>query len=396
MSGSTPPRPNCVFFLGAGFSANYGQPVMSNFKWRADARRAERSAAIEKKGSTEGVSADFILDCYKAFNAFHDERQKYPNPMKLDWGNIEHLLTQAEFLKDLGLPPEGLCEQIKWVIQDVYQKDYWDKRPDRLPSFLQMTRDSGYQPVILTTNYDVICEMTLGREKYHYPGFDIDKGDFAKYTGANGSNLNPDATPIIKIHGSVNWLEHQNHECAAFVDLKSRDETKYKFMTREFDYETCRKDVARFFDNEDKWPEVLPLIVPPLMGKHSEREVIKHQWRAAIDALSNATHVFVIGYSFPVTDVFMSRLWAEAFRSHQSLSKVRVVIVNRECRTCGQQRRSELFQSEFLTNQVRYIQCQTAAFLKYWNSLKDYKGHFINSNFVDGGISDDGCFSPAG
>lgn len=121
-------RGNCVFLLGAGFSANYGQPVMRDFRSRAAARWRDRLEA-------NGID-DSIVQYYDAFQRFYSERTQHRTAMNLDWDNIEHLLTQAELLEDIKLGDnyDGLCNSIKWVIQDVYQKDYADKRDEeRLP-----------------------------------------------------------------------------------------------------------------------------------------------------------------------------------------------------------------------------------------------------------------------
>src|SRR5690242_8352832 len=73
-----------------------------------------------------------------------------------------------------------------------------------------------------------------------------------------------------------------------------------------------------------------PAIIPPMLGKASVSPVISSQWRAAIQALSAARQIWIIGYSFPETDTFMPRLLSQGLQANQDLESI--AIINKEKR----------------------------------------------------------------
>ena len=62
-----------------------------------------------------------------------------------------------------------------------------------------------------------------------------------------------------------------------------------------------------------------------MLGKSAVHEVIASQWRAAVKALDRAKKLFIVGYSFPETDVFMTRLLAEGLKHNEGLEEVTIV-----------------------------------------------------------------------
>ncbi|OWY70458.1 hypothetical protein B7486_16905 [cyanobacterium TDX16] len=66
-----------------------------------------------------------------------------------------------------------------------------------------------------------------------------------------------------------------------------------------------------------------PLIVPPMLSKSVEGPFIfETQWRRAVNAIKNSEAIVFAGYSFPETDVFMTRLLAEGISANPRLQKV--------------------------------------------------------------------------
>ncbi len=70
---------------------------------------------------------------------------------------------------------------------------------------------------------------------------------------------------------------------------------------------------------------VRPAIIPPLLGKGLVASSIARQWTAAIFALKRARYLVIIGYSFPSTDTFMTRLLSEGLHANDDLKHVIVV-----------------------------------------------------------------------
>jgi hypothetical protein len=62
-----------------------------------------------------------------------------------------------------------------------------------------------------------------------------------------------------------------------------------------------------------------------MLGKSSNDRLFALQWEAAIKAISNAAQIWVMGYSFPITDAFMSRLLTEGIMSNQDFRRLTVV-----------------------------------------------------------------------
>jgi len=179
----------CVFLLGAGFSADYKQPVMSKFMQRA--RRRYSSRIDEGKKDRD---KDSLLQRYKGLFDFTNKLRNAASIMTLNWENLEHLYTQADLLKTAGLEDgQRLCDDIRWAIWNVYQKDYSDSLVP-LSCTIQKINESTIRPVIITTNYDTVCEKSLQNSPgYYYHGFEIptEDNDFAKAPKKkNKSNLN--------------------------------------------------------------------------------------------------------------------------------------------------------------------------------------------------------------
>jgi len=56
--------------------------------------------------------------------------------------------------------------------------------------------------------------------------------------------------------------------------------------------------------------EARPVIVPPSWNKSDYHQTLSQVWARAADHLSEARHIFVIGYSLPETDSFFRHLYA--------------------------------------------------------------------------------------
>ncbi len=66
-----------------------------------------------------------------------------------------------------------------------------------------------------------------------------------------------------------------------------------------------------------------------MLGKSAVHEVIASQWRAAVKALARAKQLFIVGYSFPETDVFMTRLLAEGLKYNEGLEEITIVDITK-------------------------------------------------------------------
>jgi hypothetical protein len=339
-----------VLLLGAGFSAPWGLPVMKDFMSRARRLYFEHERDLESGGDTH---SEHFAGCYREMFRFHSECQAASWMFNRDWDNIEELYTQADLLR-LSTQSDSAkqrCEQIAWSIWDVYRMT-----PPSLPhpmnaipppmadviSYAKTER--GLQPVVVTTNYDVQCEIGIDvgksaslpiTNRYYYHGFEApwQQSDprFLKQTDDDvvippGAlpGREERAVPIVKLHGSVNWFDCGGESWVASKEIGDQGQSITGINEEEF-------SVGRFLDavrsqvGRNQRTTVSPAIVPPMLGKSSVARVIAKQWNKAIEYLGQAREIMVIGYSFPDTDTFMLRLLTEGLKQNHDLDSFTIV-----------------------------------------------------------------------
>ena len=198
---------------------------------------------------------------------------------------------------------------------------------------------AGLHPVIITTNYDLVCESQLNVPSSIGPG---DRNDavpwyYRVFVQANrwfaprrdrhaqsvpfsGPGVDK-RVPIIKLHGSVNWLRLEG------TWLSDERVENSSLGTPQGD--VLDRLATRFWrHNPTARPDELhyePGIIPPMLGKARIEELFTQQWAAAIDAIHRSSQIWVIGYSFPRTDTFMSRLLAEGLGAKHDFRRLNVV-----------------------------------------------------------------------
>lgn len=154
---------------------------------------------------------------------------------------------------------------------------------------------------LVTTNYDLglerVIEDLYGQNSYYYPGFE-DRPQVEV------------AIPILKLHGSINWLE----------DRGSIDNSGFKNSSRQ----SIKKDVLNEltihplsspheFTLQSKGKKYTPIMVPFFRQKSMWYEINKHWWGDNFDELwkicyeyiSGADQILFWGYSLPTADYHM-------------------------------------------------------------------------------------------
>lgn len=142
---------------------------------------------------------------------------------------------------------------------------------------------------IVSFNYDDLIERSLVRigNKYHY-------GLKRPHDVDNNANYSSDGVAVLKLHGSVNW---------AYPRERGRKFTIFK------DYESVRSN------------GLVPEIVPPTWNK-AIADRLAEVWFEAIDKLTTATKVVVIGFSIPRTDMHFKYLLAAGMKDNLSLREI--------------------------------------------------------------------------
>ena len=368
-----------VFLLGAGASASYGLPVMAGFLDQAR-RRAFDVYENHSQFATE-------RNWYQSLLKFHSRCLTSSWAFNRNWDNLEEIYTQADLCRIAGIDHRDqeshkLCEDIAWAIWDVYRRD--QELPDHSIAFpLLKVMEEGLQPVIVTTNYDLVAERAIWESRkmphasiqlsFKYPGFSSPTAPlFGKLTDWDETQAyaydlskakNHVETPLIKLHGSVNWFSSKDHH-SVYYDLGPALASGKRIALNEdlpFDRLESLVNAKKLLEEQDRFVGKLkPTIVPPTLGKSSDIPLITCQWLHAIEYLSRARQIWIIGYSFPETDTFMTRLLTQGVQHNRDLEFIKVV--NTESASRFRPRLEAIFNATFLANRVEYLQMDAVQF----------------------------------
>jgi NAD-dependent SIR2 family protein deacetylase len=297
---------NVVFILGAGASADGGAPLMGNFLDVAD--RLLLSGEVKQKEE----HFQTVRSAIGALQAVHSKAQ-------LDLINVESVFNAFVMAKVLGKFPgqgnfsgEKLEKSIKQLIATTLEHTQKFRvqsstvmPPRSYEAFARLLYDiknrglPGRSVAVLTFNYDVGADLALHRLNLG-PAYGLDDSDMAE------------RVPLLKLHGSLNWANCT--QCRKVVPWHLRDMLA-GVSVRTTDSEEIRFDVwsghfTRFRHCDNAVEHELPFIVPPTWNKSDHHQTIAPVWKRAALELSDAEHIFVIGYSLPETDGFFRTLYA--------------------------------------------------------------------------------------
>lgn len=299
---------NVVFILGAGASKKAGAPLMADFlDVASDLLRS--NAVQEKRAEFERVFA-----AIGALQSVHSKAQ-------LDLNNIESIFTVLELGKIIQRIPSLASEAIPQTISALKElivktlevkmmfptngRNVGVPRPyEAFATLLRHLRNDAHpnQTVsVITFNYDIGADMAMFRAGLG-PDYVIDKPDNVQAP-----------VQLLKLHGSLNWatetvgrrirplhlssyFQHYNYQgfgepSGTFVPIGSQLVEYFgRFASTKVDSE--------------------PVIVPPSWNKADYHNALSEVWSSAARHLSEAEHIFVIGYSLPETDSFFRHLYA--------------------------------------------------------------------------------------
>ncbi|MFC1933051.1 hypothetical protein ACFLXU_05445 [Chloroflexota bacterium] len=292
-----------VFVLGAGASVHCGIPLMKDF--------IRVSADLFKAGEVEEAKADFEL----VLDAIGKLRGMIPKA-NLDLRNIEIVYTAFEMGQLLERLPgidnvetiESLAPSMRKLIGHTleHQMKLYDRGETKAPiayhqfsGILDRLIQNKTDFSVITFNYDLGLDYSLYAKKI---AIDYGIGDIP-LTGKKQVNL-------FKLHGSLNWGRCTNDDCEKLTAYRGFQNTTYcpneKSSTlpvlsrlKTMKCEKCGSSI-----HED------PVLIPPTWNKTSFHSQIEQVWRGAANALKDAEHIFVLGYSLPDTDWFFDYLFA--------------------------------------------------------------------------------------
>lgn len=271
-------RRECVYVIGAGFSAGLGFPLTSDLL----VRLWDRIDDPLKKRLRQVITFHHPGFNPKRFSSFP---------------NVEQLLSEMlvnEELFDASRQYEGRFTKaaLSKLQSDLLLKigDWFheiskgvDASGPKVP-WLQEFRDriERENAAIISFNWDLILDEL-------FFGGSVDE---TSYGFANGQREGP---ILLKPHGSLNWFEetqgrYLKDKKRALIFEGNTEQRVYAFREPRAPVSSS----GRIYT---------PLIVPPVYLKNFESPVFQTLWKNCTAALSTAREVVFLGYSMPAADL---------------------------------------------------------------------------------------------
>ena len=308
MSNAIPLRnDHCVYVLGAGYSVARGLPLISSFL------NLMRDAALWCEGAGRASEASAIHDVLR----FRLDAAAAAYRVPIDLENIEELFSLASaadpriansvklsiaatiaYCEHANPVPQLHFSRTNLGVNDLDTFSVPDSLPDGAARKIDLYTALGIRILqlqsadrtsIISFNYDDLVEQAIVRlgGRYYY-GF---KG---KHEIEDGVPYSPDGVAILKLHGSINW---------AYPGVQGKKFTIYK------SYESLYEK------------GLTPQIVPPTWNK-TIADRLAEVWSTAIERLSTATKIIIIGFSMPKTDQHFKYLLAAGMKNNLSLREI--------------------------------------------------------------------------
>ena len=293
---------NDVFFLGAGFSIALTDFGEKRNRYPSLSKLTEKVLEIPRKQELQ-IHLDEISDRYV------DDIERLLTYLSVDlpWQDQQtRYLNKALYfelvknIREVFTQLEEQCEYKEDVAKDFAGYVFQNKIP------------------IVTLNYDTLLEKISfsGQGKgyqqsnsyrgfYKQPIADLSSRVVGKhgywathYDDQDGKQL----SPIYKLHGSINWL------------WSATNPSEPIYCASGSENENLRKGLFEY-------------IIPPVLDKSGlyDHNIIKSIWNDAFDALKNAKRIFIVGFSFPATDISVEFLFKSVFCNRDCKTKIYAV-----------------------------------------------------------------------
>ena len=164
----------------------------------------------------------------------------------------------------------------------------------------------------ITFNYDLCLDQAL-----HFSG--------VRYDYLLDAQEKPDVTPLLKLHGSINWGQSRAPSGGQVIAPWPISEVNFNALSHlpHVIYDLGSNMNARGIGGGITL-QGPPVIVPPTWNKESYHGQLSNVWASAAHQLSTAQNIIVIGYSLPETDSFFRYLYA---LGSESATRIRNFVV---------------------------------------------------------------------
>ena len=306
-----------VFFLGAGFSK------------AIDERYKDLNGLSDEIKNRIGNKKESLFVHYQ---------HEIPDTVK---GNVETLLTYLSTDFPWKSPKQRLANQALYVeitetIQEYFielsKNNFSEKEYIYRETLLAFEKFIGrfYAEIgVVTLNYDMILERVffdVRRDWFQKGHLFLDV--FYKYPIVEiGQRIgNPyikkelyETPPLLKLHGSANWF---------WEGVSPSDQIYYVQWNEAPEKKKLLNGLS-------------PYIIPPVLDKNAfyNHNAIKSIWQQAETLLSGAEEIYIVGFSFPQTDVSVRFLFQSALRQ----SNARIYVINAETKNQLRERYEPVF-----------------------------------------------------
>jgi len=261
-----------VYVLGAGASYDAGGPLIRDFFSRESAKTMRVHSNY-----FDGDDKFRILEA-----AYETWARKTENPnvegffQRVDFQNLIGREFESKFTSS-SVKPDTLYRYLVWYIAAFVRNCIADQRnpPGYYFDFASSLVKRGKRYSVLTFNYDLVLERAMLKEL----------GELDYRLGALwGHKEFCKGVPLIKLHGSLNWLW-----CPKCGRIDVKDEP----VGHKYNRISCNARCGGFRER---------LIVPPNPRKEEYLQLVYGLWRNAYSLLMAADRIVLVGYSLPDVD----------------------------------------------------------------------------------------------
>jgi NAD-dependent SIR2 family protein deacetylase len=332
-----------VYILGAGASAMLGAPLVKDFL----ARARELMYSPRFRSLLPEPLLGRLEEAFESVFRYHGSLLETRKYLGIDLGNIETLFSILDMdiqtsevnQRTLGGTGEQSSPELQKLRENFFtlivatlkaSTNYSEGSFDTYRRIIQrLAANNG--ATFITLNYDLAIEKALQHfDARGMPDY------IADYRTSEQENMNKEVRGkvLLKLHGSVNWTY-----CEKCKTLKSFPD---EITPLELE---GNRHLCHAMNCIEKAQNVL---IPPTWYKYNTSEVFTRIWARAIEEISKATHLLMIGYSFPRTDAFFDQLLTLALKKSKNLKQVYVVNTDKNI----EEVLGDLFDKHFLSRSV--------------------------------------------
>lgn len=306
------PTPATVFIVGAGFSMHAGLPLQTNFTEKL----------LEGRDGERHDQKQLISALSKFVNAAFDHNKKADAKF---WPELEDIFITIDIAANTGhhlgkhyAPAKlrsirrMLLSRIMYMLDECYNSrmHYGNDDAIKLDSFFKKLSGDGY--AFISMNWDTVIERKLVEHKKAF-NFDYRCGAINAVFSPSGdkikvvNNHKLPGAPVVKMHGSVNWLYCDNCRKLFWFSADRATDIAAQLLTDRENKELGFKDKEKLKYGKWKCPDCTTVTLTTRIATFSYLKALdfpmfQRSWMAAEDILRGAKKWVFIGYSLPAAD----------------------------------------------------------------------------------------------